>query len=271
MKSVVSFFLASLIIFSGSQNFLLAQKVVTKISSKNTNPVPADPLSVAIDAPPPPPPPPPPFAFSVGELKFGAQGTGIESCIKVTITNMTNSSQTITRLFCDDEKNYSIPSPTQKMLPISIQPRTTFDISICFVPEKVGVYKTRLVIGTPEDSSVLPVSGKGMKPEDISKLPKTDLTVIKPKKKGKDWIFKLQLISSSKITMQLFDDLGVMALNILNNDLKNEGVYEIPFDGLGKDKKKLPAGNYYLRCVIDDIIRAGTPPTKLTKVITLED
>jgi len=219
---------------------------------------------VAIDAPVIPPP----FAFNMPQIRFGAQASGIESCIKVTITNVTNSPQVITQLFVDDEKNYSIPSPSQKMLPISVPPKKPFDLSLCFKPAKIGTYKTRLTLKTISDSIILPIDGKGMKPEDISKLPKNELTVIKPKKKGADWTFKLQLISPAKITLQLFDALGVMAVNLLNNDYKDEGTYEIPYSGLDRDKKKLTEGNYYLRCVIEDVARNQT--TKFTKLIEIK-
>jgi len=274
MKSVVSFFLASAIIFSVTGHSASAQNMskppVKNVIRQDPNPAPADPLSVAIDAPIPAMTKPP-FAFNLPELKFGAQGTAIESCSKITITNMSSSTQTITGIFCDDNKNYTIPTPEQKMMPMRVEARKNFEISVCFKPVKVGEYKTRLVIRTANDSSVLPVSGKGLKPEDMSKLPKNDVIVIKPKKKGKPWTFKLQVIASSKVTMQLFDDLGAMAMEYYTNDLKNEGVYEVSFEGLDKNKKKLPSGNYYLRCIIEDITRTGGQTTKFTKVVQIKD
>jgi hypothetical protein len=216
---------------------------------------------------------PPPFAFNMPQIRFGAQATGIESCIKLQITNVTSTPQAITRLEFRGESSqltaFEIPSPSQKMLPISVPPRKPFEISVCFKPASVGSYKTRLIIRTATDSVVLPIDGKGMKPEDIGKLPKTELTVIKPKKKGKDWIFKLQLTNSSKISLQLFDDLGAMTTTLLTNDLKEAGVYDIPFSGLDKDKKKLPKGNYYLRCVIEDVTHTGQV-MKFTKVVEIK-
>ncbi|MFI5264616.1 MAG: hypothetical protein ACHQM6_08885 [Candidatus Kapaibacterium sp.] len=242
---------------------------------------------------------PPPFAFNMPQIRFGAQATDIEACIKLQITNVTSTAQAITKLEFTGESlkaaskqltakskkkkaassepaaassapsAFEILSPSPKMLPISVAPHKPFEISVCFKPLSVGTYKTRLVIRTATDSVVLPIDGKGMKPEEISKLPKTDVMVIKPKKKGKDWIFKLQLASSSKISLQLFDALGNMTASLLTNDLKETGVYDIPFSGLDKDKKKLPPGNYYLRCVIEEVTHISVP-MKFTKVVEIK-
>ncbi|MEI8134297.1 MAG: hypothetical protein WCH46_04345 [bacterium] len=212
---------------------------------------------------------PPALTISVPQIRFGAQAVGIESCIKISITNPGNVTQKILQLNTENDRIYSIPSPSQQMLPMNIQPHQTLEISVCFKPVKFGEFPSRLVVRTASDSTIIPISGKGMKTEDISKLPKNDLTIIKPSKKGKgEWTFKLRLISSSKISLQLFDDLGVMCASILNSDLKNEGVYELPFDGLDKQGKKLPSGTYYLRCTIEDIVRANQM-MKFTKVVEI--
>ena len=215
------------------------------------------------------PPLPPPLVCNMNELKFGSQAMGVESCLQVTITNTSPAAQTITKLFTDDDKRYSIPSPSHQMLPISIQPHSNLTLSLCFKPEKTGEFLTRLVIATPQDSIVIPVEGKGIKPEDVGKLPKMELTVMKPKKKGGAWSLKYRLISQSKITLQVFDELGNLRATLLNGAFKNEGVYEQPFDGTDKDKKKLPPGKYYARAQIEEIAR-GNQMTKFTKEIEIK-
>src|SRR5689334_3813285 len=60
------------------------------------------PPAVAIDAPPPAPPP---IGFTMKELplrdlRFGAQGVGIESCIHVQLVNQTKAVQQITSIGC---------------------------------------------------------------------------------------------------------------------------------------------------------------------------
>jgi hypothetical protein len=244
----------------------IAQKKMKPVAPPLGDGVTATPKLVAIDAPPVPPA----LTLNINELKFGSQGVNVESCMYVGISNTSATAQTITRLFTDDDKNYSIPSPAQKMLPISIQPHNEVKISVCFKPAKIGEYKSRLVVKTSQDSAVIPVSGKGIKPEDVGKLPKTDLTVTQVKKKKHSWDFKLQLATSAKITMQLFDELGAMKLAFLGGDFKNEGVYEFSFEGLDKEKQKLPPGKYYLRCVIEDIAR-GNQTTKFTKVVEIKE
>ena len=225
--------------------------------------IPKEPTLVSIDAHPPA------LATSVTELKFGSQGIGVESCLQITINNVSNSAQTLTQLSTDDQKRYSIPSPSHEMLPISIQPKSMLTISVCFKPEKTVEYKTRLVIKTPTDSIVIPTSGKGIRPEDVGKQPKNDFTVIPVKKKKNNWALRLELIRQCKITMQLFDELGVMRVTFWNGAFKNEGVYETPFDGTDKSKMKLPSGKYYVRCQIEDAAHANQV-TKFTKEITIK-
>ena len=266
MKSIVLFCLASVLVSVVFFSPVSAQKKKkTSVGGLNTESLPNQPTMVDIDTPPPPPP----FAFNVGELKFGAQGTSVQSCLYVTITNLSPIPQEMTKLFTYDEKNYSIPSPSTAMLPIKVQPQSNLTISVCFKPDKVGEFKTKLVIRTPNDSVVIPVSGKGIKAEDVGKLPKNELVIVKPKKKNTDWKFKLQLISSSKVTLQIFDELGSPKITLLNGDFKNDGTYEIAFDGLDKGKIKLPAGKYFVRCVIEDVTR-GNLVTKFTKPIELK-
>ena len=270
MKSVTTLLLASAALFFISFGSASAQKKTKAV--KVTPPpapgmsVPKGPKLVAIDAPPPPPPP---LVSNINELRFGAQATGVESCLQVTITNTSAAAQTISKIFTGDPKHYTIPSPSQKMLPISIQPHSNLALSLCFKPEKVGEFKTRLVIGTPMDSVVLPVDGKGIKPEDVGKLPKTEFSLIKPKKKSHVWTMKYQLISQAKITLQLFDDLGNSKITFLNGAFKNEGSYEMTFDGTDREKNKLPPGIYYVRCQIEEVAR-GNQPMKFTKELVIK-
>ncbi len=253
---------------------------------------PQQPKFVASDAKPVPPP----FAFNMSELLFGSQGIGVQSCMYVTITNLTNDVQTMTALYttsdavaagsslrggkagsrakatglsAQDDETFTIPSPSHQMFPMKIQPHSPLTISVCFKPEKIREYKTRLIIKTLKDSAVIPVSGKGIKPEDVGKLPKTDMTIIKPKKKGGPWNFKIQLVSSSKVTLALFDELGMQKVTFLGAAFKNEGSYEIPFDGTDKGKLKLPVGKYYLRCVIEDVGHGGAA-VKITKALEIK-
>jgi len=268
MKSPVAIFLTSVVALVMLSSLSLAQPRPKPGDAKVPPPVrqiPNGPTYVAIDAPKPTPPP---LVSSVTELKFGLQGIGVESCLQITITNMSAVAQTLTNLFTDDEKRYSIPSPSHQMLPISIQPRSILTISVCFKPEKIAEYQTRLVIKTPLDSIVIPTSGKGIKREDVGKLPKNNFTVVRVNKKKNNWSLKLQLISQCRIIMQLFDELGNARVTFWNGAFKNEGVTETPFDGTDKEKKKLPAGKYYARCQIDDAVRKTT--LKFTKEIEIK-
>jgi hypothetical protein len=215
-----------------------------------------------------PPPPPPTFMFNLTKVKFGAQSIGVQSCIYVTITNTTAAAQTIKKLYVADKEHYAVPSPSPQMMPMVIQANGSLVISICFKPNTLGDHDSYLTLIGTKDSLTLPIQGKGLKSEDIAKLPKNDLVVIKPAKKKKDWTFKVELVNKSKVTLQLFDELGILVQTYSNNDVKPEGVTEFTFDETDKGKKKLPAGNYYLRAVYDEV--GKNAPQKFTKLVKVK-
>ncbi len=214
---------------------------------------------------PPPTEPIPSFVFNVNEVRFGGQGIGVQSCMYVTLINTTSAPQTVKRLYVADEKNYAIPSPTPQMMPITIQAKGQLTISICFKASAVGEHNSRLVLLTPGDSVSVGVQGKGLKPEDLAKKLITDFSILKPSKKAKSWRFKLQLVGQSRITLQLYDELGTLVRSFLEKDIKPEGVFELTFDGTDKAKHPIASGSYYVRCVIDQI---GTQsPQTITRVL----
>ncbi|MEP7235663.1 MAG: hypothetical protein ABI778_10235 [Ignavibacteriota bacterium] len=214
-------------------------------------------------------PPPPVLMSSIASLRFGAQASGVESCLQVTITNVSQAAQTLTKIYTTDESHYTIPSPSHEMLPINLQPHSSLTLSVCFKPDKPGDYKTHLAINTPADSVILPVEGRGIKTEDVAKLPKVDFTVTKVKKKAHEWMMKYVLTQQSKITIQIFDDLGRLEDTFLNGAFKNEGTYELGFDETDKSRKQLAPGKYFIRCQIEEMARAGQP-LKFTKEIEIK-
>src|SRR5580765_4096432 len=116
MKYIISFFF--LLSLSTQHSALSTSQAQTKLSPM-----------VSIDAPPPVPPP---ISFNMTEVKFGGQATEVESCIHVQILNTSKTPQRITAIYVEDEKNYSLPSPNKKMLPLTISSTKNFDVSVCF-------------------------------------------------------------------------------------------------------------------------------------------
>ena len=229
--------------------------------------------------PPPPPPPPPsmmssikkplhPLMLNMPEIKFGSQGLGIQSCLYVTVTNIWKEAEMIKKLYIIDGKNYNIPSPSQQMLPVIIQPTGNLTMSVCFKPTNTGEHDTRLIIISNDDSVYLPIQGKGLKAEDLAKLPKTGITIVEPTKKSKQWLFKLRLLNESRITMQVFNDLGTLVHTFLTGDVKPAGIYEQEFDTKDKAQSQLLPGTYYLRCVVEEV--GKTPPETYTKAFTVK-
>lgn len=189
----------------------------------------------------------PSLEFDQKEVKFGASGAGIQTCQYLTVKNTTDQPQVVIGLQTSNPAQFSIPSPTQEMLPITIRRGGTMTMSICFTPDKVGDFKTELSLRTGKEVVKLPISGKGIKPEDVARLPKTEITISAPKKKKKDWIIGLKLPKSSKLVLQLLDPLGTTVKTYVNNEIMNEGNYEFAFNGTDAAGKKVEAGSYYVR------------------------
>lgn len=249
--------------------FLIALSILPSIGRSQRGLVPRPPVNGV--APPPPiggMPPPPPFTFNLSEMKFGAQGIDVQSCMYVQITNTSRTTQVIKKLYVADGKEYSIPSPSQQMLPVSVQPTSSMTISVCFKPTKPGDHNSYLALLTEKDSFALNIQGKGLKKEDLAKMPKAGLLIEHKKKKSKDWLISLRILAQSRVTMQIFDELGMLVQTFSMNDIKPEGVYEQEFHGLDKGHKPLAPGTYYVRCIVDEIAR--NTPTIYTKAIEIK-
>src|SRR5690242_8293660 len=100
---------------------------------------------------------PPSIEFDQKEVKFGAQGVGIQSCQYVVVKNTTDQSQVVIGLGTSDPTHFSIPSPTQAMLPITIRRGGTLTLSVCFTPDKIGDFNTALTFRTGNEAFVLPI------------------------------------------------------------------------------------------------------------------
>lgn len=210
----------------------------------------------------------PALEFDQKEVKFGAAGTGIQTCQYVTIKNVTDQPQVVIGLQTAHPTQFSVPSPSQEMLPITIRRGGTMTMSVCFTPDKVGEFKTELTLRTGKETIKVPISGKGIKPEDVGKLPKTDIVIKTPKKKKKDWIFELKLPKASKLVLQLLDPLGASIKTYVNNEIINEGNYEFAFSGIDPSGKKVEAGTYYVRLTGNELYT--NKEIKLTKMFVVK-
>jgi hypothetical protein len=261
MKYLLLFFLI-FISLSTAPSFAQKQKKKThpQVEVPPQPPIPLTPKMVAVDAPPPPT-----LSFDLTEIKFGSQSVSVQSCIYVKITNTGKKPVKMTGIYSSDRKNYSIPSPSLQMFPMTLNADLDMTISVCFKPEKLGEFNSNLIVRTEDDSIMIPITGKGITAEDVAKLPKNELVATKSKKKKGEWNIQVKLINPSKITVQLFDILGNVAQTYYNGANKPEGVYEATFDGLNAKQQKLPPGKYYVRCIIEDPLR-NTKET-MTKII----
>lgn len=189
----------------------------------------------------------PAIEFDRKEVEFGAQGLGIQACQYLTVRNTSDQPLVVIGLGTSDPAHFSIPSPTQAMLPITIRRGGKLDLSVCFTPDKLQGYKAELTFRTGRETAILPISAKGIKPEDVAKLPHTELSIKAPKKKQKDYIISLKMPKSAKLVLQLLDPLGTSIKTYINNEIMNEGNYEFAFNGTDSEGKQLEAGTYYLR------------------------
>jgi hypothetical protein len=190
----------------------------------------------------------PRLKFNLKEMGFGAQGVGTSGCQYIIIQNTSLENAVIKDISTPLSKIFTIPSPAKSMYPVTIQPKRSMTISVCFVPDKPGDYKSKITVLTDRDSTIVPVWGKGVRPEDVAKLPKTDIT-IKSLKKGKEASITLELVNQSKVVLQIVDALGNVIKSYFNTEIVNPGRYEQNFDGTEKGGKKLEPGTFYARLI----------------------
>lgn len=207
------------------------------------------------------------LSFSLKEMGFGSQGTGIISCQYLTVHNNSLDTLSIHDITCNMGKIFTVPSPAKSMYPVLMYPKRSMTISVCFTPNKPGDFKGNITFKMKDDSTSIPIWGKGIKPEDVGKQPKTDVTVV-PHKKGKEARIKVYLATQSKVILQVMDDLGSVVKSYFNNEVVNPGNYEQIFDCTDKGGKKLPPGTFYARTLITDI--NTNKETKMTKMFTIK-
>ncbi len=209
----------------------------------------------------------PKLSFSLKEMGFGSQGMGIISCQYLTIHNNSLDTLSIQEITCNMGKVFTVPSPAKSMYPVLMNPKRSMVVSVCFTPDKPGDFKGRISFKMANDSLSIPVWGKGIKPEDISKQPKTDVTVV-PLKKGKEANIKIYLATQSKVILQIIDELGQVVRGYFNNEVVNPGNYEQIFDCKDKGGKKLPSGTFYARTIITDV--NTNKEIKMTKMFKIK-
>ena len=192
-----------------------------------------------------------PLKYNLKEMGFGAQGVGIIACQYLVITNTTLENIQLADMYATLPKQFTIPSPSRAMYPVNIQPRRSLTVSICFTPDRVSSYKGNLIVkraGKMADSTVIPIWGKGIDPNDIGKLPKTGISVSSAKK-GKEAMIDMTLRNQTRVVLQVMDELGNVVRSYFGNELMNPGNYQELFDGTEKGGKKLAPGIFYARFI----------------------
>jgi hypothetical protein len=209
----------------------------------------------------------PKLTFSLKEMGFGSQGTGIIACQYLTVYNNSLDTLSIREITCNMGRVFTVPSPAKSMYPVLMLPKRSMVISVCFTPDKPSDFKSRIVFKTINDSASIPIWGKGIKPEDVAKQPKTDITVI-PQKKGKEAMIKIYLATQSKVILQIVDELGSVVRGYFNNEVVNPGNYEQIFDCKDKGGKLLLSGTFYARTIMTDV--NSNRETKITKMFKIK-
>jgi hypothetical protein len=186
------------------------------------------------------------LGFERTRLDFAPQGTGIENCANVPITNTTEHPHLLTRLISKDPTHYYVSSPSEAMLPLTVGPNSTLFINVCFKPNEVKPYQSEILALFGDDTSHLTVTGRGIKAPLAQPIPKVSrlADVIKTKK---DWTIDIDLASHGIIRLAVEDAMAHKLRTFPFDDTKAPGVYQVTFDGKDDAGKKLPKGSYYLR------------------------
>ena len=184
--------------------------------------------------------------FAQTSFDFNTQGIGRPNCINIPIVNKTGEVQRLVDIYSSSE-GFSVSSPSDMMLPIEIQPGGTLYASLCFRPMEERNYSGVYVAKFEKDSSVMTVTGGGMKVEPIRIPTRDTLRVIKKKEAKNQYIFEVDLSTQSKIELIVSDALGNELKSYTFGEIKYPGPYRFNFNGVDKQGNPLDAGTYYVK------------------------
>ncbi|MDP4198130.1 MAG: hypothetical protein Q8922_01720 [Bacteroidota bacterium] len=191
------------------------------------------------------------LAFERPKLDFAPQSIGIENCANVSLTNTTDHPRLLTQLRSMDPRHFSISSPSAEMLPITVGANTSFYINICFKAEETKAYASKVIAIFQSDTVLLTLSGKGVTPPEVMKLP-DDAAITAVKFKKHQWTFQFGLKSRAYVKLTLENMTGKVVRTFPFEELKTPGYYEVPFNGKSDADKKLEKGMYVLRLEATD-------------------
>ncbi len=185
-------------------------------------------------------------------LDFAPQSVGITNCVNIPINNTTDRPRQLTALISHDPTHFSISSPAEVMLPMTIGANSSLYIAVCFKGDKVKEYKSDLLAAFQSDTVRLGLSGKVIEKKDAPAVPtNTELTI--QKKKKNQWKITIGLPRHATILLHLENALGKTIRNFPFSDVKAPGYYEVDFDGKDDNEKPLEAGGYVLRLEMSDL------------------
>ena len=190
--------------------------------------------------------------FERTRLDFAPQSTGIQNCSNIAVTNTTDHPRLLTRLVSLDPKHFSVPSPTQEMLPLTLGANSSLYINICFKTDEVKSYHTRLLAIFQTDTVRLDLNGRGVALPAVVPVPK-ESGITSVTYKNHKWMFQFGTSSRSVVRLELENAMGKAIRTFPLEGEKTPGYYEVAFDGKGDDGKKLAKGSYILRLEIVDL------------------
>lgn len=204
------------------------------------------------------------LAFERPKLDFAPQSVGIENCDNVSLTNTTDHPRLLTQLRSLDPRHFKISSPNQEMLPITVGANTSFYINVCFKAEETKPYASTLIAIFQTDTVRLSVSGKGLVPPEVVKLPE-EAAITEVTYKKKIWKFRYGLKTRAYAKLALENVKGQTVKTFPSEELKTAGYYELTFNGVGDNGKKIDKGMYILR--LEAVDPTNAKKTHSSKVI----
>jgi hypothetical protein len=184
--------------------------------------------------------------FERTRLGFAPQSVGIQNCANIALTNTTDHPRLLTRLISLDPKHFSIPSPTQEMLPLTVGPNSSLYVNICFKADEIKSYQSRILAIFQGDTIHLDLDGRGVTPPDVVPVPK-ESTITDVTYKRHQWTIRFGVSVRSVVRLDIENAIGMTVKSFPLDDVKTPGYYEVNFDGKDDNGKKLAKGTYVLR------------------------
>jgi len=186
----------------------------------------------------------PQIKLSLKDMNFGTVKLGIAKDSTFTVTNIGDTTLTITYLTIANDLSNVFSTDLIGILKIEPDSSITYDIK--FVPKEAAHYTAKLAVGSNDSSNlqlIITLSGDGEAGQSVGIEPEnTAILNIIPNPVTSNSVIIINQAIPTNIDLDIYNLSGMKVQNILNNNFVQEGLKTINLNS-----NNLPCGTYILK------------------------